>query len=93
MGDDGFIRKFVFRSRGDEILKDIVDLKGDFASALTVGNTNIAKGKVVGKRVENGEHLVDLVMWIADLQDKPSNAAKVTVSLLTKENPLDWVKR
>jgi hypothetical protein len=93
MGDDGFIRKFIFRTNGTEILKDVLDKECVPMAGMMVGSTNIARGKVVNKRVENNESLVDLVMWTEDITGAPSKGAKVTVSLLSKETPLKWVKR
>ena len=93
MGDDGFIRKFIFRSNGTEIVKDVLGKKYDSGAGMMVGSTQITKGKVVDKRVENGESLVDLVMWLEDFTGAPSNGAKVTVSLLSKDSPLKWLKR
>ena len=70
MGDDGFIKKFHWRHLG----------------GFLIGDTGIGHGKVVGKRVENGEHLVDLSLWMDTLRGDTSFPAVATISLLSKEN-------
>ncbi len=93
MGDDGFIRKFIFRTDGTEIVRDVLGKKCNPWAGMGLGSTNIVKGKVVNKRIENDESLVDLVMWMEDITVAPSRGAQVTVSLLSKDSPLKWVKR
>lgn len=74
MGDDGFIRKFNYRHMRRNFL----------------GETLIGRGKVINKRVEKDEHLVDLDVWIENMRGNTTEAAAVTVSLLSKEIPLKW---
>jgi acyl dehydratase len=71
MGDDGFVRKFNWRH----------------VHRIPVGDTIIGRGKVINKRVENGEHLVDFVVWGRDMRGHVTEAATATVSLLSKEAP------
>ena len=48
---------------------------------------------VTGKRVEEGEHLVDLLVWIEDIEGDIGTAAYATVTLLSKDEPyMDWMK-
>lgn len=69
MGDDGFIRKFKWR----------------YLAATYIGDTLIGRGKVVNKRIENGEHLVDLAVWLENIIGHMGGAVAATVSLLSKE--------
>lgn len=69
MGDDGLIRKFHWRH----------------LSAFKIGDTCIGYGKVTGKRVENGEHLVDISLWTDNLRGYEAIPAVATVSLLSKD--------
>ena len=70
MGDDGFIRTFHWRH--------LMHFK--------IGDTCIGRGKVLNKRVENGEHLVDISLWTENLRGNVSIPATATVSLFSKEN-------
>jgi hypothetical protein len=70
MGDDGFIRRFDWRHMARTI----------------IGDTMIARAKVINKRIENGEHLVDLSVWIENVRGNITGAAFATVSLFSKED-------
>jgi acyl dehydratase len=48
MGDDGTLKKYSCQVRHPSVIGDI----------------NFVKGKVKGKRIENGEHLVDCEIWV-----------------------------
>jgi hypothetical protein len=50
-----------------------------------VGDAMIGQGRVVGKRVENGEYLADLQVWLRNLRGNVSEAAIATVSLPTSK--------
>ncbi len=52
MGDDGFLRRFKWRHM----------------TRTRVGDTMVAGARVVGKRIEDDEHLVDLHVWLRNLQ-------------------------
>ena len=69
MGDDGFITKFHWRHLAN----------------FKIGDTCIGRGKVTGKRVEGGEHLVDISLWVENLRGYVSVPAIATVSLLSRE--------
>jgi len=74
MGDDGFMKKFHWRH-----------------IALTpIGDALIAKGKVVNKRIENDEYLVDLEVWLDNLRGNIPEVAVATVSLLSQDHPYIW---
>ena len=74
MGDDAFMKKFHWRH-----------------IALTpIGDALIAKGKAVNKRVENGEYLVDLEVWLDNMRGNIPEVAVATVSLLSKDHPYVW---
>jgi acyl dehydratase len=91
MGDDGFMRKFYFEADGTDILKDVLpDKQVDRWAGHSIGDTDITRGKVTKKRVENSEHLVDLVLWMEDSLGIPSNAGRATVRLCSKEAPFSW---
>jgi hypothetical protein len=45
---------------------------------------------VTNKRVENGEHLVDLEVWLENMRGNITEAAAATVSLCPKEAPYKW---
>ncbi|WP_258359866.1 FAS1-like dehydratase domain-containing protein [Moorella sulfitireducens] len=74
MGDDGFLRKFIWRHM----------------ARTRVGDTLIGRGKVVGKRVEKEEYLVDLKVWLENLRGNISEAAVATVRLCSKEASYLW---
>ena len=69
MGDDGFVRWFKWRHM----------------TRTRVGDTHIARAKVVGKRIENKEHLVDLHVWLRNVRGNVSEAAVATVALPSRE--------
>jgi acyl dehydratase len=71
MGDDGFIRKLRWRH----------------IARIAIGDTIIDTGRVTDKRVENGEHLVDLLVWGRNMRGNITEVATFTVSLLSKETP------
>jgi acyl dehydratase len=76
MGDDGFVRKFNWRH----------------IHRIPIGDTIIGRGKVTNKRVQNGEHLVDLVVWERDMRGHVTGMATATVSLLSREDPYPPIK-
>jgi acyl dehydratase len=96
MGDDGFLRKFHWRlfQYGIELTRDVPFLKDrKTAGHDKIGDVLIAKGMVTGKRIEAGEHLVDLLVWIEDIEGDIGTAANVTVRLLSKGEPyMEWMK-
>jgi acyl dehydratase len=69
MGDDGFIKSFHWRHLGH----------------FYHGDTIICRGKVTDKRVENGEHLVDISLRVENMRGYIAVPAVATVSLLSKE--------
>lgn len=76
MGDDGFVTKFNWRH----------------PHRVYIGDTLIGRGKVIDKRVQNGEHLVDIVVWEQDMRGRVTGAATATVVLLSKEDPYPPIK-
>jgi acyl dehydratase len=74
MGDDGFIRKCNWRHM----------------SRTFVGDTVIGRGKITNKHVENGEHLVDLAVWLENMRGNVTEAAVATVSLCSKKASYKW---
>jgi hypothetical protein len=74
MGDDGFITRFRWRH----------------VTRTRVGDASIGHGKVVGKRVENNKHLVDLTVWLENMRGNITEIAAVTVDLLSREAPYKW---
>jgi acyl dehydratase len=74
MGDDGFLRKFNWRH----------------PRATSIGDTVIARGRVTGKRVENGEHLVDFEVDLENTRGNLMMAATATVRLISKGAPDVW---
>jgi acyl dehydratase len=74
MGDDGFLRRFDWRHM----------------TRTRAGDTMIGRGKVVAKQVENGEHLVDLHVWLRNLRGSVSEAAVATVRLCSRDVPDTW---
>lgn len=65
MGDDGLVRRLSIQHRG-------INFKND---------TLTTKGQVVGKRVEDGDYLVDLHMWVENQLGEPTDLGQATVSL------------
>lgn len=71
MGDDAFVRKWSWR----HITRTV---NGDASWAL---------GKVMKKRMENGEYLVDIGLWQQDIRGYIVDAAVATVALISKTQP------
>jgi acyl dehydratase len=70
MGDDGFLRKFTW----EKLLN------------TALGDTIFGRGKVVRKYInDDGEHLIDLDMWLETVRGYVSNVGPATVRLLSKE--------
>jgi acyl dehydratase len=74
MGDDGFLRKYSWRH----------------LTTTPIGDALIGRGKVTGKRVENGEHLVDLEVYLENIRGNITEASVATVRLSSKEAPDVW---
>lgn len=68
MGDDGFLRMF----------------DSHYCANMPVGDTFFCRGKVINKRTENGEHLVDVIVWAEDIRGYIADWAAATVSLYSK---------
>lgn len=96
MGDDGFLKKLHWQlfQYGIELTRDVEFLKGrKTAGHDKIGDVLIGNGIVTDKRIEEGEHLVDLLVWIEDIDGDIGTAATVTVRLLSKEEPyMEWMK-
>jgi hypothetical protein len=71
MGDDGFLRGFKWRH----------------LARTPISDTIIGRGEVIRNYVENGEHLVDLKVWLDNVRGNVTEAAVATVSLLSKDGP------
>ena len=69
MGDDAVLRRFCWRHM----------------TRTRVGDAMIGRATVVGKRVEDGEHLADLHVWLRNLRGNVSEAAVATVSLPSRD--------
>jgi hypothetical protein len=74
MGDDGFLRKYHWRH----------------VMRTPVGDCNVGHCRVTNKRVENGDYLVDLTVWLQNMRGIVTEVASATVSLRSRENPLEW---
>jgi hypothetical protein len=68
MGDDGFLKKFDSQNR-------IIDPNGD---------ANWCRGKVLKKYIANGEHLVDIALWIESIRGWIVTSAIATIVLPSK---------
>lgn len=68
MGDDGFLKK----------------LRGELRIFNMFGDTTWIKGKVTGKRVENGEHLVDIECSAVNQRGQMTAPGSATVVLPSK---------
>ena len=87
MGDEGFLRVIQAENPGDRIVKELVgkDMQPHPGHVL-IGDTLLGKGKVIDKRVENDEYLVDIAAWVENLEGYLTSAAVATVSLCSKES-------
>ena len=74
MGDDGYFRVYKWRH----------------INRNPVGDALIGQAEVLDKRVENGEYLVDLEVYLRNLRGNTPEMAFVTVGLLSRENPVKW---
>ncbi|MFH1485009.1 MAG: hypothetical protein ABIH46_02970 [Chloroflexota bacterium] len=68
IGDDGFLKV----------------LYGELRRFNVVGDTTWCKGKVTGKRVESGEHLVDLDIWAENQRHEITAPGHATAILPSK---------
>jgi acyl dehydratase len=72
MGDHGFLKFLQTRIRRPNIF----------------GNTTWCRGRVTGKRIDEGEHVVDLDIWTEDQDHVISTTGSASVVLLSKrDNP------
>ena len=69
MGDDAFFRKLTFRMYG----------------VMELGNTVFAQARVTKKYVEDGENLVDLVVWLETIKGFVAAAGVATGRLISRE--------
>jgi acyl dehydratase len=77
MGNDGFVRKYNWRHM----------------TRTMVGDAAFSLGKVVDKRHENGEYLVDIFVYHQDIRGYVVDAAVATVALLSKKAPYPDTKK
>lgn len=68
IGNDGFVRKYNWRH----------------VTRTLVGDAAFSQGKVINKRNENGEYLVDVFIWHSDIRGYINDAAVAIVALLSK---------
>jgi|GEM_PF-1928976 len=77
IGNDGFVRKYSWRH----------------VTRTLVGDAAFSQAKVINKRNENGEYLVDIFVWHSDMRGYINDAAVATVALLSKtKNYTDFKK-
>jgi acyl dehydratase len=77
IGNDGFVRKYNWRH----------------VTRTLVGDAAFSQGKVINKRNENGEYLVDIFVWHSDMRGYVNDAAVATVALLSRtKNYTDFKK-
>lgn len=69
MGDDGTLKKYSCQVRHPSIM----------------GDSNFVKGKVKGKRIEKGEHLVDCEIWVENQAGLITAPGMATIALPTKK--------
>lgn len=69
MGDDGWLRM----------------LESQIRRFVYIGDTEWAKGKVTGKRQENGESIVELDVWMEDQRGRVTAPSKAEVMLPSRE--------
>jgi hypothetical protein len=75
MGDDGFFKRLNWRHM----------------TGTNIGDTIIGHGRVVNKRVEDGEYLVDISVWPENLRGYLAVLGRATVSLPSKEASFKWM--
>ena len=69
MGDDGTLKKFSAQIRHPNI----------------IGDSNVIKGKVTNKYVNDGEHLVDCEMWVENQSGLVTAPGQATIALPSKD--------
>lgn len=74
IGDDGWLKALKFR----------------YLAQTFIGDTVIGRGKVTNKRIENGEHLVDLTAWLENMRGHVSPAISATVKLMSRDVVQKW---
>ncbi|MDY6918315.1 MAG: MaoC/PaaZ C-terminal domain-containing protein [Chloroflexota bacterium] len=80
VGDHGRVRKFACQYRGMDYPRKMATM-GD----PTEGETWLCKGKVTGKRVEDGEHLVDVEIAVENGSGQVTTPGSATVMLPSRE--------
>ena len=74
MGDDGFLKAMHVELRRFNV----------------VGDTTWCKGTITGKRVVDGEHLVDMDIWGENQRQQVTTRGNATIRLPAKEAKLIW---
>ncbi len=69
MGDDGTLKKYSCQVRHPSIM----------------GDSNFVKGKVTGKRLEKGEHLIDCEIWVENQAGLVTAPGSAVIALPTKK--------
>ncbi|MFO1265622.1 MAG: hypothetical protein U1F67_01695, partial [Rubrivivax sp.] len=90
MGDDGWMRRFDagHRTADARVQRSKVLATKTIAGGHGVGgDAVIAHAEVVAKYVEDGAHLVDVVVWTEGLRGQVWQTATVTVRLLSRNEP------
>jgi hypothetical protein len=74
MGDDGFLKRMHVELRRFNV----------------VGDTTWCKGTVTGKRVEDGEYLVDMDIWGENQRQQVTTRGNATVRLPSRDANGGW---
>ena len=80
VGDQGRVKKFACQYRGMDYPRKMATM-GDPVE----GETWLCKGKVTGKRVEDGEHLVDVEIAVENGSGQVTTPGSATVMLPSRE--------
>lgn len=70
-GDHGFLRKL------DLVMTDMI----------IMGDTTWSRGKVVGKRIEDGKHIVEIDFWQENQLPRIASRGSAEIVLLSRSNP------
>lgn len=93
MGDDGWLKKADSKNYGEhEHLKGVKAIEGKKIIGVhgSEGDAVIAKAVVTKKYIEDGEHLVDVVVWTESITAEIWQNCKCTVKLVSREDEIKW---
>ncbi|HWQ76334.1 MAG TPA: MaoC/PaaZ C-terminal domain-containing protein [Syntrophomonas sp.] len=82
IGDEGWLKKFSCQFRGVDYPLNMKSISEPVEDKIT----HWCKGKVMAKRIENGEHLAECEIWVEDENGVRTTPGTATVVLPSRGN-------